>query len=299
MKRFIEIPRILWIANIALLLVLGYIVGGFILENGEEQSKNPDSQPEASGEQIIGSQEPVPSDNPGIIVERNIFNLSDANTSEETADGRMPETSVSGREGRLRLLATVAGDEEVACAVIENAQTKVQDLYRTGDIVEGTKIEKIDRNKIILFDGIQREVLNLYVAESTLGEEKPLGEESIAQEQDVSEAVDIISPTEREINKRAFLARVGGMEAVLKKVQVEPYKEEGIDKGVRITGLEDISMARFIGFRNGDVIQNINGSVVTNRRKAFQILRKARSQSSLEVQLLRNQEKKKLSFGIK
>jgi type II secretory pathway component PulC len=58
-------------------------------------------------------------------------------------------------------------------------------------------------------------------------------------------------------------------------------------------------MARYVGFENGDVIQNINGSTVTNRRKAFQILRKARSQSSLNIQLLRNQEQMSLSFGIK
>ena len=51
--------------------------------------------------------------------------------------------------------------------------------------------------------------------------------------------------------------------------------------------------------KNGDIIQNINGSTVTNRRKAFQILRKARSQSSISIQLLRDQQEKKLSFGIK
>ena len=139
----------------------------------------------------------------------------------------------------------------------------------------------------------------MYVTDQISERPEQSAEPGIAKKPDASEVVKIISPTEREINKRAFLARVGGMEAIIKTVEVTPYLEDGQEKGLRITGLEDLSMARFVGFKNGDIIQNINGSVVTNRRKAFQILRKVRSQSSLHIQLLRDQQKKELSFGMK
>ncbi len=58
-------------------------------------------------------------------------------------------------------------------------------------------------------------------------------------------------------------------------------------------------MAGNFGFENGDVIQTINGQLLTNKRKAFQVLKKARSQSSLNFQLLRNKQKMDLSFEIK
>lgn len=299
MKRFVEIPKILWIVNIVLLVILGYIVAGFIFGSDGGQNSIVESKSNSDGEQITLSNNSVPLENPSIIIERNIFSSSDGNPSQENPDIEIQETSVSALKAQLHLLATVAGDEEVACAVIENLKTKIQDLYRTGDIIEGMKIERIDRNKIILFNGVQREALSLYVADRALDNPEIIAEQVVAQQQDTSDVVNIISPTEREINKRAFLARVGGMEAIIKKVELTPYIEDGKENGVRITGLEDISMARFVGFKNGDVIQNINGSVVTNRRKAFQILRKARSQSSLQVQLLRDQQKKELSFGIK
>lgn len=183
--------------------------------------------------------------------------------------------------------------------MIENVKTKIQDLYRIGDIIEGTRIERIDRNTIVLINEGQREVLNLYVTDGISDRIEKSIEPVIAQKPDAAEAVNVISPTEREINTKAFLARVGGMEAIMKTVEVAPYLEDGQEKGVRITGLEGLSMARFVGFENGDIIQNINGSTVTNRRKAFQILRKARSQSSIDIQLLRGQQEKKLSFGIK
>ncbi len=299
MKNVLEIPRILLITNIVLLVILGYIVAGFIFGNDRGQSAIVEPISTTDGEKIALSNDRAMADNPDIILERDIFGSSGWSSAKQNPEQETKENSISVLKAQLRLLATVAGDEEVACAVIENIKTKIQDLYKTGDIIEGAQIERIERNKIVLFTAGQREVLNLYVADGILGRVEKSTEPVIAQKPDAAEAVNIISPTKREINKKAFLARVGGMEAILKTVEVAPYLEDGQEKGVRITGLEDLSMARYVGFENGDVIQNINGSRVTNRRKAFQILRKARSQSSINIQLLRNQQEKKLSFGIK
>jgi len=58
-------------------------------------------------------------------------------------------------------------------------------------------------------------------------------------------------------------------------------------------------MAGYFGFENGDVIQTINGQMLTDKQKAFQVLKKARSQSSLNFELLRNQHKMDLSFDLK
>ena len=299
MKNFLEIPRILLITNIVLLVIMGYIVAGFIFGNDSGQSAIVEPISTTDGEKNALSKDSVPVDNPDIIIERNIFGSSGWSSAKQDPEQETKENSISVLKAQLRLLATVAGDEEVACAVIENVKTKVQDLYKIGDIIEGTRIERIDRNRIVLINEGQREVLNLYVADGVSDRVEKSSEPVIARKPSAAEAVKIISPTEREINKKAFLARVGGMEAILKTVEVAPYLEDGQEKGVRITGLENLSMARFIGFENGDVIQNINGSTVTNRRKAFQILRKARSQSSINIQLLRGQQEKKLSFGIK
>jgi len=299
MKSIFEIKRILWITNIVLLVILVYIVADFIFGNNRGQSAVIEPVSTTDGEKIAVSRDPARADNPDVIIERNIFGSSGWNSTKVKPQQQTNENSISVLKAQLRLLATVAGDEDVACAVIENVKTKIQDLYKTGDIVGGVLIDRIERNKIVLLNAGKREVLNLYVSDGTLDRVEKSTEPVIAQEPDVGEAVNIISQTEREINKKAFLARVGGMEAILKKVEVVPYLEDGQEKGVRITGLEDFSMARYIGFENGDIIQSINGNTLTNRRKAFQILRKARSQSSIEIQLLRDQQEKKLSFGIK
>ncbi len=115
----------------------------------------------------------------------------------------------------------------------------------------------------------------------------------------MTESVKVVSPLERGIEGRAFVTQVPPIEVFLEKMEVAPYIINGQQEGLSITGLDDLSMAGYFGFKNGDVIQNVNGQVLTDKQKAFQVLMKARSQSSLNVQLLRNQTKKDLSFEIK
>ena len=298
MKGVLEIRKLLLAANLVLLATLVYVAAGFIFGNDKRQGTIVEPTPNIKEGEIIPQKDPAPLGNHKIILERNIFGSAGATTVKKNPQQEIKETTAPFvRE--LRLLATVAGDEEVACAVIENVKTRIQDLYKTGDIIEGAWVEKIERNRIVLFNGQQREALNLSVAGKAPGPVAKSAEPVIAKKPGIAEAVNIISPTDREINKKAFLAKVGGMEAILKTVEVAPYMVNGKENGIRITGLEDSSMARYVGFENGDVIQIINGQTVTNRRKAFQILRKARTQSSLDTQLLRGIEKKTLSFRIK
>jgi len=299
MKGVLEIRKLLWAANLISLAILVYVVASFILGNDAEHSTIVEPIPKIEKGEIIPSKDTILPGNHKIILGRNIFGSAGASAAKVNPQQEKKE-SPAPFVRELRLLATVAGDEEVACAVIENVKTKIQELYKTGDIIEGAQVESIERNRIVLLNGDQRKVLNLYVADGVSGPVEKSAEPVMAQKKPSSaEVVNIISPTEREINKKAFLAKVGGTEAILRTVDATPYIVDGKEKGIRITGLEDLSMARYIGFENGDVIQNINGSTVTNRRKAFQILRKVRSQSSLNIQLLRNQKKKELSFGIK
>ena len=103
---------------------------------------------------------------------------------------------------------------------------------------------------------------------------------------------------ERDMNKKACVAQAQGMEAFLEKIEAAPYVINGVEKGLRITGLDDLSPIGYFGFENDDVIQALNGQILNDKQKAFQVLKKARSQSSLHFQILRDQQKMDLSFRI-
>ncbi|MHC4534421.1 MAG: type II secretion system protein N [Planctomycetota bacterium] len=248
--------------------------------------------------EIIPCKNPLPPYNHKIILERNIFGSSGLNPTKENLQREKTDAPVRIISAQLRLLATVAGDDQVACAVIENLKSKLQDVYKAGDIIDGAKIERIDRNKIVLFRGEQREVLNLHITCEVLDSFDKNEEPVFVQKQNVAEYVNVISPAERDIKKKAGVTKARGMEAFLEKMEVTPYIINGQQEGLCITGLDDLSMAGYFGFENGDIIQTINGQMLTNKQKAFQVFKKARSQSSLNVQLLRNKQKMDLSFEL-
>jgi type II secretory pathway component PulC len=89
------------------------------------------------------------------------------------------------------------------------------------------------------------------------------------------------------------------MEAFLENMKVAPYIVNGKGEGLCITGLKDLKMAGYFGLEDGDVIQTINGQMLTDKQKAFQVLKKARSQTSLNFQVLRKKQKMDISFEMK
>lgn len=305
MRDAFELRRILSLANIVLLAILAYIIVSSIHailaeDIGQKHAMNLNSEAVEANTNI--NENPLPLRDHKIILERNIFGSNIINSAQEKSQKEKIEAQSPVPDARkqleLRLLGTVAGDEEIACAIVEDARTKVQDLYRTGDLIQGVRIAKIERNRIILLNEGVREILDLHVArQDSIASEKSLKPEATV-ETSVADAVKVISPTEHEINKSAFLAKIGGIEAILKTVKLSPYIVNGESKGLRITGLEGLSMAKYVGLQNGDVIQAINGQNITDERKAFQVLRKARALSAADIQLARGKEETILSFRI-
>ncbi len=299
MKDVLEIRKLFWLINSILLSILIYIVFSFISGNSAGKSTFANPIPLKEKVEIIPCKNPLPSGNHRIIVERNIFGSSGLSPTKKNPQREKLEAPFGDIVGQLRLLATVAGDDQVACAVIENLKSKVQGIYKTGDIIEGARIERIDRNKIVLLCGEQSEVLNLCISLGALDPVEQNEESIIAEKQNTAPYLKAISSAKQAINPKAYISKVQGMEAILEKMEVTPYVEDGEEKGLCIAGLDDLNMAGYFGFENGDVIQTINGQMLTGKQKAFQVLKKARSQSSLNFQLLRNQHKLDLSFEIK
>lgn len=295
--------RFLPVINAVMLFVLFYLAYSFIYKDtGYEYSANSKSPSFDSYSAI--DQNSTDTVNTDIILERDIFNSSKVASSQEQNPAQTnltPTKTVAKKQLELRLLGTVAGSGDVACAIIEDMKSKVQDLYKTGDTVQGAVIEKIERNRIILRNEGAQEILNLYVAGQNNTDTVAAANVTAVtkpEENSTGDIIKIISPNEREVNKNAFLAKIGGIEAILKTVKINAHKTDGVEDGLQISGLEGLSMATFVGLKNGDIIQTINGQAVANERKAFQVLRKARSLNSFDLELKRGTENKTLSFKI-
>jgi type II secretory pathway component PulC len=299
MKGISEIQKLFWLINSVLIVILLYSLSGFISVNnpGKRALAYPITKKEKV--EIVPFERPLSPVEHKVILERNIFRSSGLNADRKYLQRKDNHKPLSTLKARFRLCATVAGDNQIACAVIEDLKSKRQDIYKAGEIIKGAIVERIDRNKIILFYEGQLEVLNLHIKRDISAPVEKDEEPVIAQKQDETEFVNDIIPFEMGINNGAFTTQVPKIEVFLEKVELSPYIIDGQEEGLCITGLDDLRTAGHFGFENGDVIQNVNGQILTNKQKAFQVLKKARSQSQICVQLLRDQRKVELSFDIK
>lgn len=289
--------RILSIANLVVFSIIVYMIVNFIVIKDAQPYTGANSKIDTT---TLKTQNPklkinAPIDQ-NLILKRNIFSLAKVEPVQKVIQpDSQPSKTIAKKQIELRLLGTVAGSKEVACAIIEDMKTKVQDIYRIGDVFQGAFIEKIERNRIVLLNDGQEQIINLYVADNdSTNMAKQAGESPTAiAETGVTEKV-----ADNEINKKTFLTKIGGVEAVLKAVKITPHTVDGQTDGLEITGLENLSMAKYLGLENGDIIQTINGQNLTDERKAFQVLQKARALPSMDIQLTRGTQKKTLLFKI-
>jgi len=240
----------------------------------------------------------VPMEDYSAIVSQNIF--GDASYSSDVNKALLgDDTGRSVRSAEeelgLALVGTVAGSPAVSRAVIKDIRTNMLNLYKTGQTVAGAHVESIEKNEVILLHNGQRKKLTLKAAAKEGGNhtQAPLS-------RTVGQTAVVTKPSLQLNQAPAQVpAKIEQVESMLGKAVVEPYVVKDQVEGIRITGLEGISVAKDLGLKNGDIIRVVNGQQVTSKQMAYQIFRKARTQTTMDIELLRGNEPQRLSFVLR
>jgi len=228
------------------------------------------------------------------IIERNIFGGADSSNVEDKSsrinklDGAV---KFAEEELRLALVGTVCGSTAVSRAIIKNTKTKLLNMYKTGQDVADARIKSIEENAVILIHNGQRKKLTL-----NRSGENNTQEPSSHTISEAGKVASSVLPVKQPLIKTS--TKIAYVEAILAKAVIEPYAVDGQIEGLRITGLENIPMAKSLGLKNGDIICVVNGHRLTSKQKALQVFKKARSQVDMSLELLRNGETKELSFAL-
>jgi type II secretion system protein C len=259
--------------------MLGYALIRTLVSDYAEQNSSPASA--LGGAANINQTTGWPglsSDDYTEIVERNPFDWSGqtAGSGQWTSTARY--SSVSEELG-LALSGTISGNPEVARAIIKDLQTGVPDMYKIDETVAGARVESIEEDTVVLVSDGRRTLLKLNIVDSDINNNTQY---SSIQTSD----------------KMRKAAKTGHVETLLNNAVIEPYFADGQAEGLQITGLENISIAKDIGLKNKDVIRSVNGHILTNKQKAYQVLKKAASQPAIDIELLRDNKTKKLSFPM-
>ncbi len=294
----VHIRKLLLISKLGLISVLAYTV-----VNTAMISQRPDAiftPRSAVGVEGLTPLIPITStidatEDYSVIVDRNIFGTSDlpvqASIAENVATGG-PIQAAKADLG-LKLIGIIAGDPALSRAIIKDIFTNVVGFYKTNDTIGPVSITEIETNRVLLDQEGERKILRI---ENTMSEPvETVPAQSVASENETA-TVDIPlidEPAPPVETKMKYI------EAILRKATVKPYLVAGKMQGLRLTRLDRVPFAKAIGLRNGDVIRTVNGQRLTSKQKAYQVFKKARSKPTMNIELLRGSETKKLVFDLR
>lgn len=303
--------KALLIIKVALVLILCYVVITTVLmpqHTGE--IFEPSS---AVGTENITAVEPtsfpdIPVEDYSAIVEQDIFGSSLRTDKSLLGDNGVGPVLSAEEELGIALLGTVAGSPEISRAIIKDIKTNELSLYKIGDTVatpswKGSStahIESIEKDVVVLLHQGQRKILELGTRESAarhpVDKRHDADNAQGALSRNAAQAVKTNPPAK---SQSTVGDKLSDIEIMLTKAVIEHYAIDGQVEGLRITGLENISGAEDLGLKNGDIIRTVNGHRLTSKQKAYQIFKKARSQGAMNIELLRDNETKTLSFSLR
>jgi type II secretion system protein C len=294
-KRF---TAILWMAKAALLVVLA----GMAYEVATDHLRlgaifDPDAargQREATDTQTTTSQTRSPSDYAAII-QRNLFTEGGEANAPRTVGNHVPalESFASAEELGLCLVGTIAGGPTASRAIIQDTKSNAAGSYRLGDAVASATVEAIQRDAVLLrYQGRPLVLRRHSGGPNNAGQKAQTAGNTGPKAPDASQPSSAAGPAGSEPS------RAGSVADLFHRLTIEPYVNKDRTEGLKITGLENFPMAQALGLQNGDVVQSVNGQQLTSKQKAFQVLMKARTQSKIDFQLLRDGKSKNLSFNL-
>lgn len=236
---------------------------------------------------------------PQAILDAGLFSrsLSGAELSAKSKPKAKPPKKprvISHQDPVLRLCGTVADQGRQGLAIIEQGGDRQQNLYQVGDTVEDLRLAAIEQNRVTLIrnDGsLMTLELSLTDGVASTLNRRPSSPDSLKAEGRPEDVVRCLS-NEVIFNRQASPQAVQRLNERLSEVVTQNTPE-----GIRVAGMADSALGRLLGLQDGDLIQSVNGHTLSNKRKASQVLRKARKLGKANINLLRDGTRKTLVFG--
>jgi general secretion pathway protein C len=101
------------------------------------------------------------------------------------------------------------------------------------------------------------------------------------------------------VDRREVEHSIENLSTVITKMRAVPYLKDGESLGFRVFNIRPGSIFERMGLRNGDVIQNVNGTELKDPQRALMLLDTVASASEIRVDLLRGQAPTSLTYTIR
>ncbi len=189
------------------------------------------------------------------------------------------------------VIGTITGSRAIARATFTDPAEKSHLVCAIGDEISTATVVEIYADGVLLdFEGSQQRLNVKKKTSSTI----PIPPPDPAPARATGRKV-----TEVKRTKNPMRERIAQIEAFLNTVSLAHHEVNGSVDGIQIKNLDSLPEAKRFGLKNDDVIRYVNGQHLSSKQKAFQVFKKARSQTFIDIELQRKGQNKQLSFRIK
>jgi general secretion pathway protein C len=226
---------------------------------------------------------------------RDIFNSTKPEPPKAAADPTPKPTEL-----KLKLWGVVVHDDGASYCVIEDLTTHKQDLYRINDQVgPGAAVKQIDWDRVILDRDGQDEILDLASAPGAPAAPRPAAAAGAPGVQPSNPHIQVIAENQYSIDRSEVDSALDNMSQLFTQIRAVPHFEGGQSTGFRLFAIRQNSIFDQIGLRNGDIIQRINGTDLSDPGQALSLFQQLRNERAITVEVLRNKQNVTLSYQFK
>jgi len=221
-----------------------------------------------------------------VILKRNLFGAADLDVDAEEAP--------AAGESDLRLRG-IASSEGRSFAVFENTASGEQNVFGIGDkVFDGPKLVSVDAaGADVLLRGkkrryvIEDEGAASTVTDGTKGGAKRLGDKP-GKTVGAASGVKKTGANAYLVDRREVEQAVANLNEVITQARAVPVLSEGKSAGFKLFSIRQGSIFEKIGLVDGDIVQRVNDTELTDPSKAVGLLEEIQSMGQIRVNFVRS-----------
>lgn len=207
---------------------------------------------------------------------------------------------------RYVLLGTIASDSRSARrAILWTEGMKDSRMDREGDEIEpGVRLARIERDHVILARGKEQEKLEILPVGSKTRLIAPPAPPVAAAGPAAAPAAGEIRATRLgenaySLDESTVAQLTTNINQFMTNVRLIPYFEGNRSAGYRIAAIRPGSAFEQLGFKGGDVIQQVNNVELSNPEKMYTIFQNLKDEKRVTVNILRQGQKNSITYEIR
>ena len=229
-----------------------------------------------------------------VILRRNLFGAADVDSGDDEAP--------AAGEADLRLRG-IAASQGASFAVFENKASGEQNVFGVGEkVFDGPRLVAVDATGAeVLLRGrkkryeIYQDEEHATAADASRG--KPVKSDKTGRE--AASGVKKVSENSYLVDRREIENTVANLNTVVTQARAVPVISGGKGAGFKLFGIRSGSIFEKIGLVDGDIVQRVNDTELTDPSKAVGLLEEIQSMDQIRVNFTRDGKQRSHTYTIR